>query len=355
MTECSTRGHPWFSFFPRDWMGDPGLRAVSHSARGLWIDVLCLCYAAGDRGRLTVGGKPMTPQQLARATGGELHAVESLLDELKDAGVCGMDPDGAVYSRRMRRDMETRAKRAAGGHLGAVHGAKGAEHGIKGGRPKKATDQKTPSPPRGGVSKTPLKPPLHDPKGGYQSIPENKSGIDAGGEAERNQKPPKNPPYTDTDTETDTKTGTGPVEEKADGTGRGWKSGRGVAGFMPDHLRALAQGDPGPLVAQARTAAAEGTSGFRADYESEALVLAHGYDALQAGSPSPILLLSHRLKQLGSKNAITPSDESQARAKETLRKVSGDGLAGFAKNLMAGMTVDPADDEKALRVFGGGT
>lgn len=352
------KGHPWFPFFAADWLSDPALRSVSLQARGAWIDALCLIYQTGDRGRLSLAGKPMAAQQLARALGADLREVEAILDELRAAGVCGVDEDGAIFSRRMRRDLEAKEKRAAGGHLGKEHGVKGAEHGIKGGRPPKSTDKasdrKTPSPPGGGFSKTPLKPPSTENKGGFQSSPENKSGIDADGEKSRNQKPPLNPPYTESESESESKKpGTG--EGSGDGRGRTWKSGRGVGGFMPEHLDALRRGDPAPLLAQVATATGENTRGFRPGYDTQAAVLAHGFDALAAaGGGSAIGLLVHRLGKLGTREAITPSDEAQAKAKAAMRKTTSGQFAGFAQAMGFGGMGSQADIDAALRIYGNG-
>jgi hypothetical protein len=364
------KSHPWFPFYAADWLADPALRTVGLAARGAWIEILCLIYQTDDRGRLSVAGNAMTPRQLARAIGADLQEVEAILDELRAAGVCDVDDDGAVVSRRMRRDMESKAKRAAGGHLGAEHGIKGAEHGHKGGRPRKptdkgtekATDRKTPSPPGGGFSKTPLVTPLKPPstanKGGYQSGPENKAGIEADGDKSRNRKPPlkppKNPPYTESESESESKTGTG--KGAGDGRGRTWKSGRGVGGFMPQHLEALGRGDPAPLLAQVATATGEKTRGFRSDYDTQAAVLAHGFDALAAAGSgkSPIGLFVHRLQKLGTRDAITPSDESQTRAKATMRAMTSGGLATFAHAAGFGSMGSQADVDAALRIYGNG-
>ena len=123
---------------------------------------------------------------------------------------------------------------------------------------------------------------------------------------------------------------------------------------MPDHLAALRRGDPGPLLAQVRTATGEGTTGFRPGYETEAAVLAHGFDALEATGPgrSGIGLFVHRLGKLGTRDAIAPSDGAQARAKEALRQITGGGLAAFAK--AGGFGAMSADVDEARRIYGGG-
>lgn len=136
---------PSLQFYVGDWMKDPALRAVSFAARGLWMDLLCLMFESPERGCLKhANGRPVTPEQLARMTGGTIDEVRALLQELDDCGVYSVRDDGVIFSRRMVRDEELRAKRAECGglgaefgHLGAEHGQKGAQYGRLGGRPPK--------------------------------------------------------------------------------------------------------------------------------------------------------------------------------------------------------------------------
>lgn len=140
---------PAFQFYPADWRKDPALSICSLAARGLWIELMCIMHEADEYGTLTVNGKGMTLQQIARMVGESPATLKKLLDELEDAGVFSRADDGSIYSRRMIRDENLRAVRAAGGEAGKSFGQLGAEHGKKGGRPRKET----------GVKKPPLEPP----------------------------------------------------------------------------------------------------------------------------------------------------------------------------------------------------
>lgn len=140
---------PAFQFYPADWRKDPALSICSLAARGLWIELMCIMHEADEYGTLKVNGKGMTLQQIARMVGESPATTKKLLDELDDAGVFSRTNDGAIYSRRMIRDENLRAIRAAGGQAGKSFGQLGAEHGKKGGRPRKET----------GVKKPPLEPP----------------------------------------------------------------------------------------------------------------------------------------------------------------------------------------------------
>ena len=96
----------------------PALRMCSLAARGLWIEMLCLMHEARPHGSLLVNGKPVTAAQLANLVGGGVAEVEGFLAELEEAGVFSRDADGALYSRRMRRDEERAAVNRVNGRAG---------------------------------------------------------------------------------------------------------------------------------------------------------------------------------------------------------------------------------------------
>ena len=109
---------PWLKFFPTDWRADPALRMCSLAARGLWIEMLCLMHEARPHGSLLVNGKPVTVAGLANLVGAGVAEVEGFLAELEEAGVFSRDADGALYSRRMRRDEERATVNRVNGRAG---------------------------------------------------------------------------------------------------------------------------------------------------------------------------------------------------------------------------------------------
>jgi hypothetical protein len=144
---------PAFQFYPADWRKDMALQSCGVSARGLWMDMLCIAHECEPYGHLTVNGNAMTPAQIGRHTGLTAKECQALLDELDQAGVLSRTEGGVIYSRRMVRDEDLRNRRAAGGSGGAEHGAKGAKDGFKGGRPR--ADKGGSETPLGGESKPP--------------------------------------------------------------------------------------------------------------------------------------------------------------------------------------------------------
>ena len=105
-------GFPWFKFYPSDWLAEQSLLLCSYAARGLWVELLMLMYGAEKQGYLILRGRPMTAGEIVRLRGGTVEEVEALLTELEASGVFSRTAEGAIFSRRMVRDLERRAKEA---------------------------------------------------------------------------------------------------------------------------------------------------------------------------------------------------------------------------------------------------
>lgn len=100
---------PFLKFWVADWLSDESLRMVSLSAKGLWIEMLCIMARSPEHGRLlTSNGQPMTNAQLARLVASTEEEITPLVGELGDAGVFSVDRNGTIFSRRMVRDEKER-------------------------------------------------------------------------------------------------------------------------------------------------------------------------------------------------------------------------------------------------------
>lgn len=104
-------------YFP-DWLSDPGLRASSLAARGLWMDLLCIAAAnkGKDHGFIIIGGRIAGPAEIARMVGSTSDEVSSLLSELEQNGVFSRDRRKAIYCRRMVRAEKNRSNGRLGGN-----------------------------------------------------------------------------------------------------------------------------------------------------------------------------------------------------------------------------------------------
>lgn len=101
---------PWFPFYPADWLGDQRLMMCSLPARGLWLDMMALMHDGEPYGHLAYGGRPLAPEELARARGISGRQCQRLLGELLGNGVCGQTENGTYFSRRMVRDQAERSR-----------------------------------------------------------------------------------------------------------------------------------------------------------------------------------------------------------------------------------------------------
>lgn len=106
---------PYMPFYPGDWMKDANLRRCSPSARGIWIDMLCLMFDSPERGVLTFNGRPWTDEEIVNSIPG---CATDLLGTLLDNGVAKRREDGAVYSSRLVNDEKIRSVRAVSGSKG---------------------------------------------------------------------------------------------------------------------------------------------------------------------------------------------------------------------------------------------
>ena len=70
------------------------------------MEMLCVMNEATPRGHLLVAGKQVTARQLASLSGVSVEDCEALLKELEEAGVFSRSDDGAIFSRRMTREIE---------------------------------------------------------------------------------------------------------------------------------------------------------------------------------------------------------------------------------------------------------
>lgn len=109
---------PAFQFYPADWRKDTALQSCSLAARGLWHEMICLMHECEPYGFMSVNGKPMKAEQIARLVGVTDREYTKLLNELEDAGVYSIDDHGCIYSRRMVKDERLRNIRAEAGKKG---------------------------------------------------------------------------------------------------------------------------------------------------------------------------------------------------------------------------------------------
>lgn len=99
---------PSMQFYPGDWLKDPNLRRCSHTAKGVWMDALCLAFEGSVRGVFITSDVPWSLQDIGCAIGGNLDVTIEGLRELVSKGVLRQREDGAYYSKRLVEDEARR-------------------------------------------------------------------------------------------------------------------------------------------------------------------------------------------------------------------------------------------------------
>jgi hypothetical protein len=95
---------PYIQFYPGDWIKDPGLRACSMAARGLWFDILCYMHQATKYGYFLVGDSAPTDEEGSRIVGCSVSEYTLCLAELEKFSVFSRTKNGVIFCRRMIRD-----------------------------------------------------------------------------------------------------------------------------------------------------------------------------------------------------------------------------------------------------------
>lgn len=123
---------PWYW---GDWFKAPDVRSLPRETRCVWFEMLGLMWESNERGYLTINGKPMSDFAKASALGfgSDVAAYMKHEDILEDLGIfSNREKDGAIYCRKILKDLELRTKRQQAGSKGGYSNAKrfGKANGI---------------------------------------------------------------------------------------------------------------------------------------------------------------------------------------------------------------------------------
>ena len=111
--------YPYIKFYFRDWQANIELQTCSITARGVWIEMMCIMAQSERFGYLERSGKAMDVENISRLIRVDIPTLNPAIAELERAGVFSRcDKTGAIYSRRMVKDNETAGKFAEFGKRG---------------------------------------------------------------------------------------------------------------------------------------------------------------------------------------------------------------------------------------------
>lgn len=109
---------PAMPFYFGDWRKAPEIRALDLDVRMIWFEMLGFMWESGERGYLTINGKPVITKVLTNILGVTPDVMERAMQQLEEFDVFSRREDGAIYCRRMVKDEEIRQLRAKAGTKG---------------------------------------------------------------------------------------------------------------------------------------------------------------------------------------------------------------------------------------------
>ena len=108
---------PAIHLYPGDWLKD-NISGCSLEAQGLWLRMMFLMHDSERYGYLSINGRPIPHDVIARRCGTTVEAFAALLSELDSMAIPSRTSEGIIYSRRMVRDAKLRTARASAGSTG---------------------------------------------------------------------------------------------------------------------------------------------------------------------------------------------------------------------------------------------
>ena len=115
---CIIKSHPWFKFYPARWLGDPHLRIVGASARGVLIDLMAIAHDGTPYGYVTNGGVALSVREIAQFTHERVTTVQKVVTKLFEGGRIAKTEGGTFYIPSMVRMAKQHEKHVEDGSLG---------------------------------------------------------------------------------------------------------------------------------------------------------------------------------------------------------------------------------------------
>ena len=116
-----TARYKWFKLDAETWLSDPKLRMVSATAKGIWIDLICMCHLSEKYGFLIINDSKMNQKQIKNALKLNQNEMKHF-NKLVEFGIIRQDEEGFFYCHKLLKDKDYSEQQA--------------EHGRKRGRSK---------------------------------------------------------------------------------------------------------------------------------------------------------------------------------------------------------------------------
>lgn len=107
---------PWFPFYAADWLLCEVV-GFGWDYEGFWLRMLIVMHSNNeDYGKLTLNGKPMPDEYIAKKIGATTTKYRKYLKTLDDVGFIKRDEKGAIFSKKLidfQTERESESKRQA--------------------------------------------------------------------------------------------------------------------------------------------------------------------------------------------------------------------------------------------------
>ena len=113
-------------------MGNRNIRILSHEARSVMVDLMCMMMEGDPYGSLNIDGTVYDSGILSKILIIPEPQLASIMRELVEVGKdIQIDPNGLIYSRHMMKNMEITKTRMRIGAMGGNPALKGLPHSVK--------------------------------------------------------------------------------------------------------------------------------------------------------------------------------------------------------------------------------
>lgn len=109
--------YKWFPLDAETWLSDPKLKLIGATAKGLWIDIICMCHISEKYGFLTINGTKLDQKGLKKILNWS-KSDSKKFQILLDYDILKVDPDGFFYCRKLIKDRQLQEEARKNGKKG---------------------------------------------------------------------------------------------------------------------------------------------------------------------------------------------------------------------------------------------
>ena len=117
---ATARDLPWQKWYWADWFAASDVHMLSREDRCLWFEMIGRMWESAERGFLTVNGRPASDEELSRLFNSDKAWLKGALERLEASGLFSRREDGAIFCRKIVRELAKSDTKSAAGKEGAT-------------------------------------------------------------------------------------------------------------------------------------------------------------------------------------------------------------------------------------------